>query len=188
MRKTRESQLALARREKLLVNFTRPFEQGSVLGYVLDIGSQFFVMALVSDGMRLNGFQCFRLKDVRELRVPHKYSAFVEVALKKRRAQIPKESPVAVSKLQNLLLSAGRKFPLVTIHREQIDPDVCYIGRVIDVSKDFVSLLEIGPDACWDAKSERYRLSEITRVDFGGQYEEALYLVGGRPRKLARSQ
>ncbi|HEX7424334.1 MAG TPA: hypothetical protein VF311_10690 [Terriglobales bacterium] len=36
-----------------------------------------------------------------------------------------------------------------------------------------------GPDACWDDKPETYRLREITRVDFGGDYEEALRLVGG---------
>jgi hypothetical protein len=45
-----------------------------------------------------------------------------------------------------------------------------------------VSLLEIGPDAAWDNESETYRLSEITRVDFGGDYEEALHLVGGSPK------
>jgi len=45
-----------------------------------------------------------------------------------------------------------------------------------------VSLLEIGPDAVWDDKPETYRLSEITRVDFGGDYEGALHLVGGSPR------
>lgn len=44
-----------------------------------------------------------------------------------------------------------------------------------------MSLLEIGPDALWDDEPETYRLSEITRVDFGGAYEEALHLVGGFP-------
>ena len=39
--------------------------------------------------------------------------------------------------------------------------------------------LEINPDATWDEKPNEYKLSEITRVDFGGDYEKALYLVGG---------
>ena len=59
--------LALARRDKLLVQFRRPFEEGSVHGYVIDIGPQFFLLALVSDAIRFNGFQCFRLSDVRKL-------------------------------------------------------------------------------------------------------------------------
>jgi hypothetical protein len=34
----KRSQLASARRNKVIVRFTRPFEQGSVNGYVIDIG------------------------------------------------------------------------------------------------------------------------------------------------------
>jgi hypothetical protein len=79
------------------------------------------------------------------------------------------------------LLSAGRAFPLVTIHREQVDPDVCWIGRVQGLDRGRVSLLEIGPDAQWDDFPEEYRVKEITRVNFGGEYEGALHLVGGDP-------
>jgi hypothetical protein len=177
----KRSQLTLALRDKVLVKFTRPFEQGSVNGYVIDIGPQFFLVALVGDGIRFNGFQCFRLSDVRKLQVPSKYSAFAEAALKKRGERFPKKPPVVVSSLRKLLLMANRAFPLVTIHREQVDADVCHIGRVIDLNKGRLSLLEIGPDALWDDEPETYRLGEITRVDFGGDYEEALHLVGGVP-------
>jgi hypothetical protein len=74
-RKTK-SLLALALRKKFLVRFASAFERGTVNGYVLDIGPQFFLIALVSDGLRLNGFQCYRLSDVRKLQVPDKYARF----------------------------------------------------------------------------------------------------------------
>ncbi len=80
-----------------------------------------------------------------------------------------------------MLLSAGRSFPLVTVHREAIDPEVCWIGRILGVERSRVSLLEITPDATWEEKPECFRLSEITRVNFGGDYETALHLVGGDP-------
>jgi hypothetical protein len=51
---------------------------------------------------------------------------------------------------------------------------------VVEVRKGGVTLLEIGPDAVWDDQLETYRLNEITRVDFGGDYENALHLVGGQ--------
>jgi hypothetical protein len=184
----KRSQLAVARRDKVIVRFTRPFEQGSVNGYVIDIGPEFFLVALVSDAIRFNGFQCFRLSDVRRLQVPCKYAAFAEAALKKRGERIPKKAHVVVSSLPKLLLTANRAFPLITIHREKVDPDVCQIGHVVDLRNGRVSLLEIGPDAAWDDKPETYRLSEITRVDFGGDYEEALHLVGGLPRTKKRGR
>src|SRR5260370_9254217 len=84
MQKKKKSRLALALRDKLLVRFASVLDRGTVNGYVLDIGPQFFLIALVSDGIRPNGFQCYRLSDIRKLRVPDKYARFHEAVLKKR--------------------------------------------------------------------------------------------------------
>jgi hypothetical protein len=62
--KKRRADLARAWRNKLCVKFYRPFEEGWVYGYLLDIGPQFFLLALINDEMRFNGFQCMRLTDV----------------------------------------------------------------------------------------------------------------------------
>jgi hypothetical protein len=175
----RSSELATALRDKLLVKFTRAFEEGWVQGYVLDIGPRFFLMAIVSDGIWFNGFSTFRLSDVRELEVPYKYATFVEAALRKRGERTPKKPDVSLASLEELLLSAGRAFALVTINREQVDPDGVDIGRIVGLAKGRVTLLSINPDASWEKEPNIYRLAEITRVDFGGDYEEALQLIGG---------
>jgi hypothetical protein len=138
------------------------------------------LLALVSDRIRFDGFECFRCGDVKNLR-PDPYAAFVETALKKRSERRPKKPRVSVGSIEELLLSAGRAFPLVTIHREQVDPNVCWIGRVQGLDRGRLSLLEIGPDAKWKDSPEEYRVAEITRVSFGGEYENALHLVGGDP-------
>ena len=175
----KKSQLALALRNKWLVRFASALDRGTVSGYVLDTGPQFFLIALVSDGIRPNGFQCYRLTDVRKLRVPDKFAQFHEAVLKKRGIRFPKKPPVDVSSLEKLLRTANRAFPLLTIHREKVDADACWIGRVVGLGSGCVTLLEIGPDASWHDVLETYRLNEITRVDFGGDYEDALQLIGG---------
>jgi hypothetical protein len=109
------------------------------------------------------------------------YAQFTEAALNKRGERLPKPPPVNLATTGELLLSANRRFPLVTIHREEVDPDVCWIGRVLGIERGRVSLLEINPDATWENSPNDYRLSEITRVGFGGDYEDALHLVGGDP-------
>jgi len=172
--------LALAG-NKVLVQFTRSLEEGSVMGYVLAAGPQFFLLALVDENIRFNGFQCLRLQDVRNLQVPAKSAAFVEAALKLRGERRPKIPLVTVDSMQELLRSASHAFPVITIHRERFAPDVCHIGSVVAVSDSQVSLLEIGPDACWDDAALSYQTKQITRVDFGGDYEDALTLVGGFP-------
>lgn len=188
MAKPRSSKLATALHDKLLVKFTRPFEGDSFNGYVLDIGPRFFLMAVVGERIRFDGFSCIRLSDVRELEAPHEYAAFAEAALRKRGERMPKKPRVSVASTEDLLLSAGRAFALVTIHREHVNPDVRYIGRVVGFAKGCVKLLEIGPDAKWDDEPIAYRLSEITRVDLGGDYEKALQLVGGPPPKANQAQ
>jgi hypothetical protein len=175
------AQLAAALRSRTLVRFSRPFENGRVRGFVVSIGPRFFALAIVSDGIRFDGFQCFRLSDVRELRVPDPWADFTKKALKVRDERAPKKPRVKLESSESLLVTAGRRFPLVTIHREIVAPDICQIGRVEGVVKRRVRLLEIDPGAVWDAEATEYRLSEITRVDFGGDYEEALFSVSGEP-------
>ena len=182
MAKERSRQLQRARQARRLVRFSRRFEDSVVRGYVLDVGPRFFLLALVSDGIWFDGFECFRIGDVRDLR-SDPYGRFAEAALKRRREPFPRTPRVRLSSVEELLLSAGRVFPLVTIHREQVDPRVCWIGRVVRIDDGRVFLLEIKPDATWDKKPTAYRLSEITRVNFGGDYEEALALVGGTRRQ-----
>jgi hypothetical protein len=50
-----------------------------------------------------------------------------------------------------------------------------------------VTLLEIGPDAVWDDSPAKYRITKITRVGFGADYENALHLVGGEPPVVSAS-
>jgi len=182
MANTRSAQLKRAMHQQQFVHFSRRFEETPIRGYILDVGPKFFLLALVSDRFWFDGFECLRIADVRDIR-PDPYAAFAEAALRKRGERIPKKPRVSLAGIEELLLSAGRAFPLVTIHREQVDPEICNIGHVVTVDRGRLSLLEIHPDATWNTVSNTYRAREITRVNFGGDYEDALYLVGGRPEQ-----
>jgi hypothetical protein len=54
--KKTKSQLARAFRNTWLVRFASALDRGTVTSYVLDIGPQFFLLALVTDGIRFDGF------------------------------------------------------------------------------------------------------------------------------------
>jgi hypothetical protein len=85
---------------------------------------------------------------------------------------------VDLSNFSTLLPTASALFPLVTIHREVVDPDVVHIGVVKDIADGILTLREIDPNARWARKLGRHKISQITRVDFGGRYEDALARVG----------
>ena len=161
-----------------LVRLTRKFEDARIRGYVLAVGRAYFLLALVNDRVWFDGFECFRIKDLNSIEVDP-YRIFAEAALRKRGAQFPKPPELNMDTTRTILESAGTLFPLITIHREEADPEVCHIGKVVATNRTQVALLELGPDAAWDKTAIAYSLREITRINFGGGYEEALFLVGG---------
>ncbi len=179
-----KSQLSDALRGRYLIRLSRRFDTSPDHGYVLDVGPRFFLISLVSDRLWFDGFECFRVGDVSDIR-PDPYGKFAEEALRKRAERKPRKPRVSVATIERLLLSANRAFPLVAIHREAADPEVCWIGRVVGIDRGRVSLLHICPDATWEEKPSEHRLSEITRVTFGGDYENALHLVGGSPPRVS---
>lgn len=88
---------------------------------------------------------------------------------------------VGLDDIEGLLASLAGKYPLLIIHVEQLDPQVCYVGKYVSASKRSLRLLEINPDATWDAKPTKWPLKEITRLEVGSRYAEALHAVGGEP-------
>jgi len=171
-------QIGAAMEAGTLIRLTRTFEEGEVCGYVLDLGAEWFVLALVSDRINFDGFECFRIEDTLTVEADPRVD-FVEAALSARSDSKPVRSPVSAASLPELLSSANRAFPLVTFHKEALEPDLCQVGKVVGFADGEVWLHEIDPDAAWEDEAFPHLLTDITRVNFGGGYEEALNLVGG---------
>ena len=75
--------------------------------------------------------------------------------------------------------SVSKIAPLVVIHREVQEPDICEIGQITALDAESFQLREIDPDANWAEEISTFRYDDITRVGFAGEYEGALALVAG---------
>jgi len=158
-----------------------PFGEYSELGYVVAMDSELVLLLCISNQIRFDGFAVLRIRDISDLEVPHAHAEFVEGALHLRGESVAEAPAVELGDLGSAIRTAGKLYPLLTLHREEVDPEVCHVGAVVGVAADSVSLIEIDPGAEWLEEPTSYFLSEITRIDFGGGYEEALALVGGQP-------
>ncbi len=153
-------------------------EDGWVDGHVAGLGPEFFAIELIDKACRLDGYTCMRYADVTECVAPAPYADFLRKALAARQMEWGRSLNVDLSSLQSLLRSAGTAFPVLSIFIEG-DDDVCFNGKFVGVSDLHIRLLKILPGAEWETTPATWPLKTITRVDFGGSYEEALLLVGG---------
>jgi hypothetical protein len=173
-------ELQAAQDEPMVVRIWRAsYESESEMGYVTSIGSDLILLLCISTEIRFNGFAVIRIQDISELEAPHAHAEFVEEALRMRGESVEHAPAVDLSDVGAAIRTAGQLFPLVALHRELVDPRVCHIGQVVSVTRDFVSIIEIDPNAEWEKEPSTYSLSDVTRIDFGGGYEDALALVGG---------
>lgn len=151
-----------------------------VTGAVVAASSKLLALAVLSDGVRPNGFTVVRRADLTQLFAPDPYAPFLTRALKLRGDKLTRWPKLDLTSWQSLMTGAAKRFPLLTVQLEIAHPDGCFIGRPVAMTPRSTTFLTLGPDARWDREQlEKLAWKDVTRVDFGGEYEQALALVAG---------
>lgn len=150
----------------------------TIQGYIVAADDNLVVIHNLSDSITLDGYTVVRSEDITRFReADADIHEFYLRALELRKQQPEAPESLQLGSIESVLSSVHQGFDLVTVHTEKIDDEVCYIGQVVDVSGGELLLIELDAAAWWADEPDRYRLKDITRIDFGGQYEQALWLV-----------
>jgi len=157
----------------------------STLAYVVAVGRDLAAFQVLGNDLRFDGFLIYRLRDVSRVHSPAATRAFVEKSLKLRGQRRPAAGRIDVASVRAALEWANRRFPLVAIHREEVNNNTCHIGRIEEFGARTFKLYAIAPDAQFQEDRDTFAYSDVTRIDAGGGYEEALALVAGliKPRR-----
>lgn len=148
-------------------------------GYAVGVGEQWCLLALLDPALVLDGHVALRLEDIRRVRTrPRQEVAQGALVL---REQWPPCAPdgVELDDVRSVVTSLAA--PLVTVHPEHDDPDVCFVGVPRGFGRRTLWLRELTPAATWTNDVTKHRVDGITRVDVGGQYEQALLALAGPP-------
>ncbi|MBJ7538877.1 hypothetical protein [Marinomonas transparens] len=145
-------------------------------GFVVAANEEMVLLQLVDDSVRLNGYQVLFLEDISDFAHPAPFNDFQKKVLALRGEKVV-DPEVDLDDLAVLLIDISEEFGLVTLHREEVEPDSCEIGRVVRADAVTYELEEIGSDARWFDDTFEYDLYDITRIEFGGAYEDALLLA-----------
>jgi hypothetical protein len=172
--------LGAAQATRTLVKVRSRYEHEGERGYVVGLGLRWALIQLVSDDLTDDGFLATSLEMLAEIEVIDPDESFFPrfMEMHPLAASPPR---VDLDDTRDLLQSAHRQFPLVNIETEEAHPGSCYIGRITSLDDDGVVLELVTPAGEWD-EEEHYPYESITRIGFGGRYEEALAIAAGARR------
>lgn len=163
--------------EKTIVNIWREnIDLHPITGYIVGLSSDFLLVHYKSDAIILDGYTIIRIQDVTLVEDKLKYGKFYIEALKLRGCTPKSPDGIQLDSTASILESVNKHYPLATVHRERSSND-CSIGRIEELTDKTVILKWLTPGAKWEGYSPRYRLTSITKIDFGGLYEDALASV-----------
>ncbi len=134
------------------------------------------------DTFQLNGYTAVREPDISAFRFFSRSGHWQFRAAVALKLQPIVPAGIEVSSIASLITSAAASFPLLSFHPEIRDRDVCYIGPVLKLTAQTCLIDDLGPGAEWSG-ARRLRLADITRIDFGGGYEQALAMTA--PKRKA---
>jgi hypothetical protein len=166
-----------AKRAKSLVRVERGIPRTmSLHGFVLTISDQIVLLHYADSDIYLDGYVAIRPNDITGVTALGPDDFFSRAFAYYRYLPVEPDGLDARS-MSSLLRTGGPRFPLTTIYREWVNPNVCGIGRFVSVGGGWLRMHSITPQAKWESEEESARLSEITRIEFGGRYEQALAAV-----------
>jgi hypothetical protein len=160
-----------------LVEFERrKIDSHGLRGFVLVVSDTLTLLNVLTDEFRLGGFTVIRNVDVTGFSILDRDTHFAHRAVRLMKRKPRARPGVDITDWKTALVSAQHRFPLLALHPEARDPGVCYIGRIARLTEKTVTLHEIDTTAAWDGLG-RHRLEDLTRLEFGGGYEDALWRV-----------
>lgn len=183
---THKDKILTAHKSGQIIRIYEHRTDGYIDGFVSAVGEEYFMLEQISDTIHFDGFYCLAFTDVTNCDAPAPYHEFKQKALKARKLTHSVAPDLDLSSLPLLLDTARKAFPILTLHMKFDDDeddyeedlsDVCYIGKVTQITETHVMLQGITPDASWEAEIVSYELDLIYGTSFGGAYEEALLLV-----------
>lgn len=181
-KKAVRARLQFAQENQLRVRVRRWIPKADRLdGFVVGVGTTWLAMQPLSDRVTFDGWRLARLKDVQAVSIDPDPDRFEIKALKARGLWPPTVPDVTLDDVVGALETAAAAAPLVTVHDEFDRPDVCWVGAVQSVAPRALRLLKVGPSGDWHRRVSTFDPEDITRIEFGGGYEEALHLVAGPP-------
>ena len=131
----------------------------------------------VTDRYNLDGYRCIRKRDISAVSEEFPRKDFIQRALRCKGIQSSSPNIELVDDIPIMLRQISSVYGIVTLHRELVCPTECEIGKLIETDDDTYVLDWITPNGEWKTDNRRFLFADVTRIDWGDEYSQALVIV-----------
>ncbi len=153
------------------------FELDMTDGLVVAVTDDWVVLHELAFGVHLDGLTALRLRDVSRVWFRDD-DAYHRRALAGLGAEVATYEVEADVDARGLLARAQAEGRLVAVHLEVLRDEPMTLGRLLELRRKRFVIHYLGRDGEWAREPERWRYRDVTRVEVGGRYLEALERFG----------
>ncbi len=164
--------LASAMADRVIVKLWRQsINEDKQAGYVVGLSKTWVLLQEIEgDTFVLDGYKAMRLAHVSSLKADSSFAG--EYFL--RRGLFPQAQPdLDLTDLHSLLDSVSENYAMFMIEREKEEPGIGFIGVAEGLTKRSLWMRKFSSKAKWIG-TEKFKLKDITSINFGGGYVNAL--------------
>jgi hypothetical protein len=144
-----------------------------VFGFVLDSNDELVLVHFFdSEAFCLTGYDVLRLRDIRSYCFfdDPRYWRYRAIRRLKIRPVVP--VGISLSSVPAVLSSVSKHYPVLSVHHEQREQRVTYVGRITNMSERTFAVADTTCFGEW-TRPRRMRYDDVTRVCFDGGYLRA---------------
>lgn len=146
-------------------------------GHLVAESDALLVLHQVSERYDLDGYVAFRREQVSEIAEDFERAELIHSALRLKGLQARRPDGLELSSISALMASAQARFGVLVIARERIAEDEVEVGRLRLESASHYVLRWLDANAHWSNDDRRFRFADVTRLEFGCEYEQTLMRV-----------
>lgn len=159
--------------EQILADFYSDNFDESDYGFVVDFNDDYLLIETFNDECSYDGFTIFLRHNITRIRWSGNDIESAAKLIDNSKRQTGKLT-IDLTSIQTILQSVNKVFNHLTVHIQDIDQSVCFIGQIHEMDDNSIVMHEFGTKSSLDRKFILLGLDDITRIDAGGQYENNL--------------
>ncbi len=161
------------KKDNSLAEFYTDNYDESYFGLVLNYTDEFLLIEKYDEDSNYNGLTILFRHNITRIRWSGNEIESVEKLIDSTKSQ-SYTSKIDLSSIHSVLESSYKLFNHITVHIQDIDRNICFIGQIHEIDPYSIVLHEYGTKTSLDRKFIFLSIDDITKIDVNGKYENNL--------------